>query len=66
MLEAGTDRRLSNYLMYLDSGVYGLRFLNAASQPVVVHWTLKAEQLDWEKIIDNGVSQQSALSLMLF
>jgi hypothetical protein len=66
VLEAGTDRQLSNYLLYLDSGVYGLRFLNAASQPAVVHWTLKAEQLDWEKIIDNGVSQQSALSLMLF
>jgi hypothetical protein len=66
VLEAGTNHQLNDYLMYLNAGIYRLRFINVGSQPVVVAWTLKSERLDWEKIVDNGVSQQSALSLMLF
>jgi hypothetical protein len=66
VLEPGTSHQLNDYLMYLGSGVYGLRFINVGSAPVVVHWALKTGSLDWEKIVDNGVSQQSALSLMLF
>ena len=39
---------------------------NVGSSQATVHWLLKIESLDWEKIIDNGVSQSSALSLMTF
>jgi len=66
VLEPGSALPLNNYLMYLNDGVYGLRFINAGSQPAVVQWDLKIASLDWEKIVDNGVSQESALSLMLF
>jgi hypothetical protein len=66
VLEPGTSNQLNDYLMYLGNGVYSLRFINTGSAPLVVHWTLKIQSLDWEKIVDNGVSQQSALSLMSF
>jgi len=66
ILEPGTGHQLNNYLMDLGDGVYGLRFINSGSQPAVVQWALKISSLDWEKIVDNGVGQTSALSLMLF
>jgi len=65
-LEPGTTHQLNNDLMDLGDGVYGLRFINNGSQPVVVRWALKIASLDWEKIVDNGVGQGSALSLLLF
>jgi hypothetical protein len=40
--------------------------VNKSSQPVMIHWILKIAQLDWEKILNNGISQDSALSLSLF
>jgi len=66
VLDPGTTHPLNNYLMDLGDGVYGLRFINTGSQPAVVHWVLKIASLDWEKIVDNGVGQGSALSLLLF
>ena len=66
ILEPATGSPLNTYLMYLNDGVYQLRFINAGSQPAEVRWNLKIASLDWEKILDNGVSQVSALSLMLF
>jgi hypothetical protein len=66
VLAASTNLPLQNNLIYLSNGVYGLRFTNVGSKPATVHWTLKTDHLDWEKIVDNGVSQQSALSIMLF
>ncbi len=62
----GKHQRLEHYLMTLTAGVYELRLTNVGSQQAEVQWLLKIESLDWEKIIDNGVSQSSALSLMTF
>jgi len=56
----------NSYLMLLDPGVYELKIGNVGLQPTVVHWALEIERLDWEKIVDNGVSPSSALSLMTF
>ena len=52
--------------MNLSAGVYELKFTNVGSQQAEVRWLLKIESLDWEKVFDNGVSQSSALSLMMF
>ena len=52
--------------MQLNDGVYTIRFVNESSQPVTIDWLLKIANLDWEKIVDNGVGQTSALSLGLF
>jgi len=38
---------------------------NESSQPVTIDWVLKIANLDWEKIIDNGVGQTFALTLGL-
>ena len=65
-LDAGSTDHLNNYLMMLSAGVYELRFTNVGSQQADVDWLLKIESLDWEKIINNGISQSSALSLMTF
>ena len=66
VLDAGSTNGLNNYLMTLSAGVYELRLTNVGSQQAEVQWLLKIASLDWEKIIDNGVSQSSALSLMTF
>jgi hypothetical protein len=66
VLDMGSTNALNNYLMTLSAGVYELRLTNVGSQPADVSWLLKIETLDWEKIINNGVSQSSALSLMTF
>ena len=66
VLDAGSTNGLNNYLMTLSAGVYELRLTNVGSQQAEVHWVMKIASLDWEKIIDNGVSQSSALSLMTF
>jgi Bacterial pre-peptidase C-terminal domain len=65
VLDRGSTNRLNNYLMNLDDGVYTIRFVNESSQPVAIDWVLKIARLDWEKILNNGVSQTSALSLSL-
>ena len=65
ILEPATGLPLNNYLMYLNDGVYQLKFINAGSQLAQVRWQLQIANLDWEKIVDNGVGQESALSLML-
>ena len=46
--------------------MYELRFTNLGSQTLSFSWVLKFGLLDWEKIVDNGVGQASALSLMAF
>ena len=66
VLDAGSTNGLNTYLMTLSAGVYELKMTNVGSQQAEVHWTMKIASLDWEKIIDNGVSQSSALSLMTF
>ena len=66
IVDAGSTNGLNNYFMNLSAGVYELRFTNVGSQQASVRWLLKIQSLDWEKIIDNGVSQSSALSLMTF
>ncbi len=66
ILYASNDQALSSYLLRLDDGTYSLRFINAGSQTATFDWLLTIEALDWEKILNNGVSQTSALSLSLF
>jgi hypothetical protein len=66
VLDTGSTNYLNNYLMTLPSGVYELKMVNVGPDPALVHWLLKIESLDWEKILDNGVSASSALSLMTF
>ena len=63
VLDPGSTNRLNNYLMKLNDGVYTIRFVNEGSQPVAIDWVLKIARLDWEKILNNGVGQTSALSL---
>ena len=57
---------LNTYLLDLGTGVYTLRLTNLESRPAFVSWVLKVGSLDWEKIVDNGVGQGSALSLLMF
>ena len=66
ILYANTDQALNSDLLRLDDGTYSLRFINAGSQTATFNWLLTIEALDWEKILNNGVSQTSALSLSLF
>jgi hypothetical protein len=66
VLDTGSTNYLNNYLMQLGVGVYELKMVNVGFQPARVHWLLTTESLDWEKIIDNGASPSSALSLMTF
>jgi hypothetical protein len=66
VLDAGSTPGLNTYVMFLNDGVYDLRFTNLDSRPVSVSWALTIGSLDWEKIVDNGVGQGSALSLMAF
>jgi hypothetical protein len=66
VLDAGSTRPLNDYLMQLNAGAYTLRFENLGSQPVVINWLLKVANLDFEKIVGNGVGQSFALDLSLF
>ena len=66
VLDAGSTNGLNMYEMTLSAGVYELKLTNVGSQQAEVHWLLKIASQDWEKIIDNGVSQSGALSLMTF
>jgi hypothetical protein len=63
VLDSGSNAGTANYVMNLSAGVYGLRLINVGSGPFQVDWLLKIASLDWDKIIDNGVGQVSALSL---
>jgi hypothetical protein len=65
VLDPGTTSRLNDYLMNLDAGSYTIRFVNEGTQPAVINWVLTIAQLDWEKILSNGLGQTSALSLSL-
>ena len=66
VLDGGTSSSLNNYLMQLNDGVYTLRFINAGPQTATFDWLLKIAALDWEKVLNNGISQTSALSIGLF
>ena len=66
VVDAGSTNGLNHYVMTLSAGVYELKFTNVGSQQADMRWLLKIESLDWEKIFNNGVSQSSALSLMMF
>ncbi len=66
VLDPGSQHPLNNYLLPLDDGVYTLRFSNVGPQSVAINWVLKVQNLDWEKIVNNGVGQSFALSLSLF
>jgi hypothetical protein len=66
VLASNNTQQLSTYLFRLNDGTYYLRFQNTGSQPLAVSWVLKIGSLDWEKILDNGVAQSSALTLSLF
>lgn len=66
ILYASTDQALNSDLLRLDDGTYSLRFINAGSQTALFNWLFTIEALDWEKVLNNGVSQTSALSLSLF
>ena len=65
VLDPGTTAPLNNYIMSLNDGVQTLRFVNESSQPVTIDWLIKIANLDWDKIIDNGVGQTFALTLGL-
>jgi hypothetical protein len=66
ILDSKSEHQLNNYLMNLNDGVYTLRFENVGQQSVAINWLLKVQELDWEKIVNNGVGQNFALSLSLF
>jgi hypothetical protein len=66
VLDYESNGYLNNYVMILSAGVYELKFINVGSQRASLDWLLRIETLDWDKILDNGVSQSSALSLMTF
>ena len=66
VLASGNQNALTDYLMRLNDGVYTLHFVNIGPQSSTLNWRFKIETLDWEKILNNGVSQTSALSLSLF
>jgi Bacterial pre-peptidase C-terminal domain len=66
ILYASSDQALNTYLIRLDNGAYTLRFISVGSQTAAFDWLFKIEALDWEKILNNGVSQTSALSVSLF
>jgi hypothetical protein len=66
VIDAADAAHLSDYLLYLDDGRYGLRFVNLGAQPAQLSWALKISTVDWEKIYNNGVGQTSALSLALY
>jgi hypothetical protein len=66
VLDPDSTSKLSTYEIALGDGVYELRFTNLGSQTVSFSWVLKFGLVDWEKIVDNGVGQASALSLMAF
>ena len=63
VLDPGSTNSLNNYVMNLNDGVYTIRFVNEGSKPVSIDWVLEITRLDWEKILNNGVGQTSALSL---
>ena len=52
--------------MQLNDGLYTLQFVNVGPQSTTLNWRFKIQALDWEKILNNGLSQTSALSLSLF
>jgi hypothetical protein len=66
VLDGGTSSSLNNYVMQLNDGVYSLRFSNAGPQTAIFNWQFKIATLDWEKVLNNGISQTSALSVGLF
>ncbi|MGD0044595.1 MAG: hypothetical protein ABSE84_30020, partial [Isosphaeraceae bacterium] len=53
------------YEMPLEAGVYMVSFRTVGTQPAVGQWTFKSAGIDHESIVDNGVGQGAALSLML-
>jgi hypothetical protein len=66
VLDTDSTNGLNDYSMTLPAGVYELKFTNVGSHQADIRWLLKIEILDWEKVFYNGVSQSSALSLMMF
>ena len=66
ILDTGNSKALNDYVMQLNDGVYTFRFVNVGPQSAALHWQFKIEILDWEKVLNNGVSQTSALSVSLF
>ena len=66
VLVSQSSGTLNTYFMYLNPGVYELRLVNVGHGSTLVNWVLSIEGLDWEKIINNGINQTSALSLMTF
>jgi hypothetical protein len=66
ILDSGSARPLNDYPIRLNDGVYTLRFVNVGQQSTTLNWQFKIDALDWEKILNNGVSQTSALSVSLF
>ena len=60
ILDSKSEHQLNNYLMNLNDGVYTLRFENVGEQSVAINWLLTVQELDWEKIVNNGVGQNFA------
>ncbi len=56
---------LSSQYVNLQPGAYEIRFTNPGASPASIQWVLKYVTIDWEKIVDNGVGQNQALSLGL-
>ena len=53
------------YVMHLTEGVYFFSFSAAGPQSVQGRWTLVLGQIDFEWLVNNGVSQSPALALGL-
>ncbi len=54
-----------SYRLPLAAGIYYFSFSAAGSQSAQVHWTLVPGQIDFEWLVNNGVSQSPALDLRL-
>ena len=63
VLDSDSTGPLTFYLRNLNTGVYGLRFINVGPQTAQVNWQLRIASLSWEQILANGLGQISALSL---
>ena len=63
IVEAKGLTGLNNSLMNLTTGTYTLNLTDKGSQPALVLWTLNPISLDYEKILQNGVSQLVTISV---
>ena len=65
VIDPASSGLFQKYYMHLAEGVYYFSFSAAGSQSVLGRWTLVPGQIDFEWLVNNGVSQSPALALSL-